>query len=644
MKKWMIGGMLFLACQCLLAQKYVGGEELTFFQTPLQEAAFDYADVYMMQDKEYAIETGTYNTNQWKRTEFVMNKLVDSEGRFSVWKFIPSYIQNESEAPRRLVVEIWFSNLAAPLVVTEKGDAQYYKVRYRYKLSYSDGSLLMASDDEVIVGEMRAEDVNSNSEFFPADRLGIQAAFNRVRQQVYAQYGFCSFDVPFTLVDFSSVAGIEALQQQVLEAMEAKEGLLPDKQCRNLLMAYSDVLEFHMTRLSNEEQSKAHRNLAICKAWLGDTLAVSHLQKYAADLKTVADSADYYEIDLFVRHYPQALSQHGKLLRLMSSNLAWLVDAFTYNDLLCNIYELEYHIPFLPTQPLKGKVSKVVGTVMQENKEPLNFTLKYNKKGQLKSLDMNRAEYNGSQKNNVRINTLHVSYRKNTYDKITCSSSQLIRTFMLGLTELNKPVDKMEQIMYCKTDNVLGGFVKFKVATESSNQFVLNADGSVHIKGEKALSRPHATLKQIADASGENYPTLVSVNSSMYNMLVDFDDNGLIKTYKWQGYVMMEKNVGEDNYAYIKADSVDLAISTLVPYGVGTEGTLQHHVSLTIENKLAENKLLSTDADNAKKAVRDGMSYQLQNTWMMQVKVDEQGNWTYLKVGPYEVKRTITYQ
>ncbi len=641
MKKWMIGSMLLLLCPCMWAQQYVGGEALTFFQTPVQATQFDYADVYMMQDKEYAVEQGTYNSNDWKRTEFVMNKLVDSEGRFSVWKFIPSYIQNDADAPRRLVVEIWFSNLPAP---ASNGDEQYYKVRYRYKLSYSDGTVLMASDNAEIVGVLDADEVDETSEFLIADRMGIQAVFNRVRQKVYAQYGFCSFDMPFTLVDFSSIVGLDILQQQMLDAMNAKEGLLPNKQCRSLLMAYSEVLELHIARMSEEDQSKAHRNLAICRAWLGDTLAVEHLQKYAAQLKTVADSADYFSIDLFVRHYPKALSQHGKLLRLMSSNLSWLVDAFTYNDLLSNIYELEYNIPFLPVQPLKGNVSKVVGTLTQENKEPLTFTLKFNKKGQPKTLDMNRVEYNGSQKNNVRINTLHISYRKNTYDKITCSSSQLIRTFMLGLTELNKPVDKMEQIMFCKTDNVLGGFVKFKIATESSNQFVLNADGSLHIKGEKALSRPHAALKRIADASGENYPTLVSANSTTYDMLVDFDDNGLLKTYEWEGSVMMEKNVGSDNYAYIKADSVDLSINTLVPYGVATDGTLQYGVSLIFENKLADNKYMPADAGKDKKAIRDGMSYQLQNTWTMQVKVDDMGNWTYLKVGPYEVKRTITYQ
>lgn len=634
-----------MAMACLTALAMAGNVatagDVAFFQTPSKGTLFDYADVYMMQDVKYAQEKQWYGSDDWNRTEFVMNKLVDSEGRFSVWKFIPSYIVHNSEKPQRLVVEIWFNNEPLPVDSTLQpvnDEGQYeipYKVRYRYRLSYSDGSMLYEKDYGVIHGTYFTSNVDFTDEFPVNERVGIQAAFTRVRQEVYAWYGFSSFEMPFTLYDFSSITGVDVLQKQLLEAMDSKESLKLSDKTSSIMAAYTDLLAYHLRNLPADKQPYAHRNLALTKAWLGDTLAVNHLNEYEKSLQSVADSIDYYSIDLFVKYYPNGINKYTKLLRLLSGNLHWMVDAFTYNDLLCNVYEIDYPVQFLPLLPLNGKIKRIDGEVLQDGKEPIHFKLSYDKKGRIKSLDMNRVEYNDKQKNNVRINTLHVSYKKNEYDKITCSSSEFIRVLMPILVDMNQSVDKVEQVMSCKTDNVLGGFVKLKVETEESNKVALDVDGKCHITGEKSLSRPHAALKQIATANGEKFPAIVSNNSSAYNMVVDFDDNAFVTSYQWDGYVLMEKNVGYDNYAYIKADSVSFSMDMIEPYTATQEGVMNHSVSLRVENKLGKNKV-TVDANNS--------SMQLKNQWSFVVKNDEHGNWVYLKVGPYEVKRSIIYQ
>ena len=149
------------------------------------------------------------------------------------------------------------------------------------------------------------------------------------------------------------------------------------------------------------------------------------------------------------------------------------------------------------------------------------------------------------------------------------------------------------------------------------------------IKEEESVN----LLKKIADENGEKFPAMVSANSSAYEMLVNIDENGFVTHYDWDGYVLMEKNVGYDNSAYIKADSVALRISMQEPYGA-QPGVMTHEVSLRVENKL--NKVKSDVA-------LPTSSVQLKHQWMFDVKYDEYGNWTYLKVGPYEVNRTIIY-
>lgn len=641
MKKWILGSVLMGLSLSLHANVIENIGDVTYFQTPTRGVVFDYADVYMMQDAEYATSIGGMNTDDWKRTDMVMNKLVDSEGRFSVWKFIPSYIQHDRKERKRLVVEIWFYNEPLKVdtaLISVNDEGQYnipYKVRYRYKLSYSDGSLMYQKDYGVVHGTYPTTNVDFTDEFPVDDRVGIQAAFMRVRQEVYAMYGFGSFEMPFGLYDFSSIQGIDVLQKQIIEAMDQKEEFKLTDKTKSVMAAYADLLAYHLRKLPVEQQPYAHRNLALAKAWLGDTLAVDHLSTYEASLQSVADSMDYYGIDLFVKYYPNGINKYNKLLRLLSGNLHWMVDAFTYNDLLCNVYEIEYPLQILPLLPLNGNVKRVDGQVIQDNKEPLYFKLKYDKKGRLKSVDMNREEYNDKQKVNVRINTLHVSYKKDEYDRITCSPSEFIRILMPGIEDLNKPIDKIEQVMHCKTDNVLGGFVKLKVETEETNYVSLGIDGKVYIRGEKSLSRPHAALKSMADANGEKFPALVSSNSSAYNMEVEFDDNALIQSYNWNGYVLMEKNVGYDNYAFIKADSVAMQVSTIVPYTQTEEGLMNHDVSLTVQNQFVKNR----ETLKSQKP-----SYSMSNQWPIAVKFDDYGNWVYLKVGPYDVKRTITYQ
>ena len=115
----------------------------------------------------------------------------------------------------------------------------------------------------------------------------------------------------------------------------------------------------------------------------------------------------------------------------------------------------------------------------------------------------------------------------------------------------------------------------------------------------------------------------------------EFDDNALVQSYNWNGYVLMEKNVGYDNYAFIKADSVAMQVSTIVPYSQTEEGLMNHDVSLTVQNQFVKNRETLTLSKP---------SYGMSNRWPVSVKFDDHGNWVYLKVGPYEVKRTITYQ
>jgi hypothetical protein len=420
-----------------------------------------------------------------------------------------------------------------------------------------------------------------------------------------------------------------------MDAMLNKEEMILNDEQTGLLTAYTNVLQFQLPTLDAAQLPYAHRNLALCKAWLGDTLAVSHLDKYQQSLKSHADSTDFYNIDLFVRYYPLSVQRHSALLRMLSGALAWKVDAMTYNDLLCNVYELEYPIAFLPVTPLKGKVKELSGTVTQAGKEPIEYTLAYDKKNRPKTLEMNRVEFEDKQKHSVKINPLHIGYQKGKYHRITCSPNDFIRILMPCVDNFDKPVDKKEQVLYCKTDNVLGGFVKLKVETQETNHVQLGVDGKVYIKGEKSLSRPHAALKRMADANGEKFPALVSSNSSAYNMEVAFDDNALVQSYNWNGYVLMEKNVGYDNYAFIKADSVAMQVSTIVPYSQTEEGLINHDVSLTVQNQFVKNRETLTLSKP---------SYGMSNQWPVSVKFDDHGNWVYLKVGPYEVKRTITYQ
>ena len=161
-----------LICMCIAmamtvavyAVEKIAGETVSFFQTPTKGIVFDYADVYVTQDVEYAQKNQTYQNEAWQRTDYALNGLVDKEGRFSVWKFVPSYLKHNNETPKRLVVEILLYNEPVQLDSTMQpinDEDEYlipYKVRYRYKLSYSDGSPLLEKDYGTIYGTYQTKD------------------------------------------------------------------------------------------------------------------------------------------------------------------------------------------------------------------------------------------------------------------------------------------------------------------------------------------------------------------------------------------------------------------------------------------------------------------------------------------------------
>ena len=64
MKKWMIIAAAWMLSFSLYAMQQITVNPVSFFQTPTQGVEFDYADVYVTQDVEYAQKNQTYQNYQ----------------------------------------------------------------------------------------------------------------------------------------------------------------------------------------------------------------------------------------------------------------------------------------------------------------------------------------------------------------------------------------------------------------------------------------------------------------------------------------------------------------------------------------------------------------------------------------------------
>lgn len=345
-------------------------------------------------------------------------------------------------------------------------------------------------------------------------------------------------------------------------------------------------------------------------------------------------------------------SKYSTMLNILNGNMAQFVDYYAYNDLLCQIYEFNAPFAFLRPDTVDRSLKAVDATIYRNGNIHGSYTLEY-KNGRLKSFSGYLYSKDSDGKPvKQKINTITPRYNKKTgeYDHITTFDGQLAKVVFPGYESTTEWGQKSKQPNYCKTQNLIGGFLKMKEETTETVEMSVDLEGNVFFDCESNSSIPYSLFKMVADSNSVKFPMLTSENHTTSRTRLKYDDKMNIVERDLEGTILLEKNRGYNNYTYIKADSIKSRTEFFYDGGIFPK-TVKRNASVVVldnwdidykwdlKSFLGKHNNTKVRVNKESEDVKNSsLSVDFSVEWDVKVSHDADGEISSIKMGDTEVK------
>lgn len=634
----------------------LAGASVKYFQPPADSLMFGKADVYLYLDSIYISDNR--DSLKFELQEAEIDKSLDYKGRYAVWDFVPDYIFAPQIEDKVVRIEIFVRDKSHCISQDSiPVDGKYllkYKVDCRYRILTADGVLLREKNLGTIAGTS-VSSVIQLSESLPAATIAaLNSAYIYARNDVYANFGFSTFEAGFDLKEISSLPDLQVAADNIEKELEEKTSLRPSPELLRHINDYIEMLLSEIDSCSTDEKPSFLYNLAVCNAWAGNGVqAKKALSEYSKNLATFADSVSYSSVMQFVSYYPSPDNRYSKIKSFLDKDIFEFVSFYAYNDIISRVYDLPFAFPFLQYEGLSVDVASIRGKITVPGMNPVEYSLMFDTSGHPEKLSVERNEVDkGGIKNRLKINDLHIAYAKNSgvFKGITTVPSRIVRLFM-PFHDISG-MDSLSSVASFTTQNVLGSFMKMKCETAETISAALDPHGNIHINGNSVSSRPMGLMNSIAVCNGVEFPMAFSEFSNEFSKELSFDEDGF--AYSVTGIIsaLYEKNRGEYNYSYLKLDSMQVDMRMLE----GEDGqAVKFETKIPVSagwNRRTEWCIPDIYSDEAgwnvdpavSKNGKHGALYTYESVWKVEKERDERGNWVKINIGPFLFERTISYK
>lgn len=634
----------------------------------------------------------------------------DEKGRFAVWSFVPKYIIANTELQEGVVVEIYVLNeddpspsVGATLSPDKNGyyDLPYY-INCRYKVTTPRGEVIVENNLGVLSGTRKTKKYTpptpgaigsvtiTEEGLTEAEKIGINVAYRTVRQEVFGRYGFGTFSAPIKLGMIKEIKASKKLVKPVISIFENKRGLLLSADEKAQVQNFVDIIESNIGSCSDKTRWVAYHNLSVCYAWLENPeKALESYNKYSQEIKETLDKMNkwnlllqgklskeerkgvfigmkdmkkfrnYRDIETFVSYYPAGAKKYEKLFKTINRDLGKFVDFYTHNDLLCQLYEIDYPFQFLPLQGFSGQPKRLDGVITKEGMEPINYTLKFDSKKRIKQLETEQVSLNGDgSKEKLYSRELKPVYDDDgQFQGIVTDAGSWVSEFSSNIYfsgKLNAVYDPVAKMTYKTAKNITknAGFFADKTSDEAV-QLKVDLDGNIYFTGVSRYFKANAIFKDIITQSG--IKTKRTDTETKFSTLAVINDEGVFDQWAWQGDVNTSFVSGlasaGGKVQEITADNMlrDIKIlekdekgnPTKAQYNFEMKGKLNVSQKMSLKEWFSESYAQGTAPKNHISS--DGFEFGSTETWDCSFKYDDQGNWTEMKIGPYTATRTFKY-
>lgn len=731
--------LLMFAClwwaSSVFAQSIKGPEMISYFQAPSVGVEFKFADVFIKPDKalEDAKREAAKQKNAAMGSKFgalgqsaasivndaidysakmsnAVDGLKDAEGRFAVWSFVPEYIISNNKTVSKVIVEIFVLNdedpspnagMMSPLSPDKEGyyDIPYY-VNCRYKVSNQKGDLIFEDNLGVLSGTRKSKrytapaasqglsiTVEESNELTESEKIGLNVAYNTVRKDVFARYGFGTFASPIKLGEIKEIKESKQKIKPVLNVFVNKQGLLLNRDEKAIVADFVNVIEKNISLCSDKTRWVAYHNLSVCYAWLenGDK-AKEYYGKYANEIRETLDEMEkwnlllqgklpkeqrkglvigmkdmkkfrnYNDISTFVNHYPVGAVRYPKLMVAINRDLKKFVDYYAHNDLLCQLYEIDYPFQFFPLQDFAGNPKRMEGTFTKKDSDPIILDMRFDSKRRISQLETEHIGFTeDGNKEKLVSRELKPIYDELNGRHIGMEAEQgfwkpQVRNIYFS-GDIEEIYDPLLESTVSKALNITKkiGFWGDKSSDEVV-QLKVDLDGRMHFVGNSRYFKANAIFRDVLTSNNIS-PTRTETVTG-FTTMAEINEDGVFTLWSWNGNV--RTNFGakfSQKEQSLTAKKMMREIMVLQQDDRGNPVKLKHNFEMDGSLNIAQSMNLkkwfteSYAQGGVPKSVinKDNFTFSNSLDWDCEFKYDEQGNWIEMKVGPYTATRTFKY-
>jgi|GEM_PF-2087011 len=731
----------------------VKGKTIRYFQAPAEGVKFKRANVYLSYDQALATakketqqaknsalgnkfgalggqiaKTANNALEMMDTYSKVLTTLEDDKGRFARWNFVPAYIIAKTENKKEVNVEIFILNETNPNSLEAKSPTSadkngYYAVPYyvnvRYKISDETGKLIFEENLGALSGTMKTKDytppattttksiggafkgaLNSATKSakkaateapeFPIEyKLGTSAAYQAVREAVFARFGFATLSTPMKLGAVKEAKRTKKMIKPTLAIFANKQSFLLSDDEKKAVHAFAEEIEKSLESTSSKTKWVALHDLALCYAWLeNEEKASKYYQQYGNEIRNTLDKMEcwnkvmkkemtfkemkakcgstfigmkdqkkyalYNDIAKFVRYYPAGAKRYQKLFYTINRDLARFTDFYAVNDLLCQLYEIDFPYQFLPLNDMKGSPKDMKATITKEGMQPIEYRVKYNSKGRIKNFQADQVSIleDGTKEKLISRNikpkydseTGKYMYLVTGEGKTQTEFKRIYRPYYYGgMKYVFDPVaSKTKATLKDITRST--GFWNDKTSNEDI-QMKVDLDGKMYFTGKSSYFKANAFFKEMLNSYGI-IPKRVDTKTK-FKTEANINGNGIMTNWVWSGNVKTDLNGKFQNRTQnLTANKMvrSLKFIKVDPNGnpIKAEYTFQLKGSMNIQQKVSLKDFFATwgavgEISNENFNVKDN------GIWDCSFEYDAAGNWTKMKIGPYSAKREIKY-
>lgn len=191
-----------------------------------------------------------------------------------------------------------------------------------------------------------------------------------------------------------------------------------------------------------------------------------------------------------------------------------------------------------------------------------------------------------------------------------------------------------------------------KSETVETADVTIDLDGNVFVDGSTTSSLPFNIFKMLADYNAVKFPALTSQNYTKFRCEYRYNNNLDVVSRLWNGFVLLEKDRGENSYTYIRMDN---CVNNLEIDGFSANGIPSHfnrRASGVVTNnwKIGKDMKVYDVFDEGKSSIdvkynskNGGLEVNYSGNGDIKISYDEKGNVIMIKIGDAEIVRKVNY-